>query len=190
MILKHSREKESDYEEAIDQLTFPPPLMKGQKAQPDVLQCLGLLRCFWLVMSPLQAHFNFWQLWQQIKLRRQWPLRWHQKATSSWDPAERKKGSLVWEGWWHIETNISCFISDYMSLQENLCKSRRILTDPTVLTRCFPSHPWRLGSGFLYVATTRGVTQHLLIHGLFCSPLLRVLLHQLGELRMNRLYKR
>lgn len=34
------------------------------------------------------------------------------------------------------------------------------------------------------------VTQHLLIHGLLCSFLFRVFLHQLGKLRMDSLHPR
>ncbi len=54
------------------------------------------------------------------------------------------------------------------------------------------SHPWRLGPVFLCAAAaaTSGVTQHLLIHGLLCSSLLRVLLHQLGELCVDGLCRR
>lgn len=41
---------------------------------------------------------------------------------------------------------------------------------------------------FLHIAAaTGGIAQHLLIHRLLCSSLLRVLLHQLGELSMDSL---
>ena len=37
------------------------------------------------------------------------------------------------------------------------------------------------------VARAARVSQHLLVHGLLCSPLVRVLLHQLGQLGVDGL---
>lgn len=59
IVLKHSREKERDGEEATDRLLLPPTLTGGQKALPDVLLCLGSSHCVGLVRPSLRAHFNF-----------------------------------------------------------------------------------------------------------------------------------
>lgn len=48
------------------------------------------------------------------------------------------------------------------------------------------SHPWGLGTVFLHTGVWR-VTQHLFIHGLFGSFLLRVFLHKLRQLSVDGL---
>lgn len=59
--------------------------------------------------------------------------------------------------------------------------------NPVIVSSARDSHPCGRGLVFLRAAAAARVTQHLLVHGLLRSPLLRVLLHQLGELRVDRL---
>ena len=52
------------------------------------------------------------------------------------------------------------------------------------------SHPGALGVSFLRDAARAGrVPQHFLVHGLLRSPLVRVLLHQFGQLGVDGLYE-
>ena len=87
---------------------------------------------------------------------------------------------------------INRVISNRKSENENKKEKRQrfhiISSWGPIWRRC--SHPGGLGVSFLRDAARTGrVPQHLLVHGLFRSPLVRVLLHQLGQLGVDGLYE-